>query len=152
MKSISVTIPKIMVDLIEKLTSNTSQYVRLAIAKFYLTPDRFAELKAEADVSYDTDSPLIKLEEYYYVQAAFIGDMKKVSLKLEDEFIKLIEKDAELRRLSKSKMVSVIVCCMLADKGTMMCYRSLYDKVWLYKFWRDNYDEIHPDDPNQEYY
>lgn len=151
-KTVNITIPQTMVDLVGEVTDNLSQYIRVAIAKYYLSPEAFEEFRNSEEVTYNISVPIVSLKRYMGIQKEILGETKKVSLKLDTSLIELVKKEADERNLSVSKWIGILVFLLLGDVEPVMAYRSLFDKVWLYKFWRDTYDEIHPDDPDQEYH
>lgn len=152
MKTVSVTLPQTFVNLINEITENVSQYIRVAIAKYYLSPEAFEEFRNSEEVTYNISVPIVSLKRYMGIQKEILGETKKVNVKLDESFVESLKKEADERNLSVSKWIGILVFLLLGDVEPVMAYRSLFDKVWLYKFWRDNYDEIHPDDPDQEYH
>lgn len=129
-------------------------YIDLLLAQDVLSPEMYEEYKRDALPKHEgaTEWSGIYTEVEAWVSDVDHTKTQEVSVNLSTEAFQWLEDKSKEHKITKAKYIAILICKDTCHEEAYMNYRSILDKVWLYKYWRDTYDQIHPDDPDQKYH
>lgn len=159
MKRCKLTLLTTFVDNMDKRLQESNlalrgSYLALLLAQDNLSPEMYEEYKRDLMSKQDgiKDWSGILTDMDFWMEKMNYKDTQEVSVNLPDEAFQWLEDKSKEHKITKAKYIAILICKDTCHEDAYLNYRSILDKVWLYKYWRDTYDQIHPDDPDQKYH
>lgn len=156
----SATIPTRLIELVQQISErdkwpSVSEYIRSCVMSEMLSPEMYDAYRHENNLP---PVPLRGPNNEQYAVLSIEDYMEKTNLSLTGKFhftmpqdmLDWLDNKSKEHNLSKAKLLVILILKDLAHEHAYMNYRSIFDKVWLYSYFRNNLHCIHEDDPDQD--
>lgn len=154
------TVPTRLIELIHAIVErdkwpSASEYIRSCIMSEILSPEMYATYRLEngyppVPVRGPDNETYAILSIDDWMEKTNFSPTSKLNFTMPQDMLDWLEIKSKEHNLSKAKLITILIMKDLAHEHTYLNYRSIFDKVWLYKYFREVLHCVHEDDPDQD--
>jgi len=150
----SANLPSRLIALAQKRmedekVSSFSEYLQNIIMEERLSPATYIlyriERNPDCGIS-DPYSPCRLLTTDDWLENSNLGELEKINFSLPEDLLSFLDVSAKEAVLTRTKIITICMMRDLSEQNVYLAYRSIFDKPWLYKFFRKEFNMKHEDD------
>jgi hypothetical protein len=131
--------------------ASLSDYLQVVLMKDRLDPNMYLEYRRQQfpdHLNYDsTQSYLLTTDDW--IANSNLGELRRVNFSLPEDLLSTLDCDAKVAGLTRTKIIVIGLMRDLSEPYVYYSYRGIFDKVWLYKFFRTEFNMKHEDDTEE---
>jgi len=135
--------------------SSISEYIRNIVMEERLSPETYLIYRRESNPSFDLPDRSHNNERYCllgideYIDNTDLSVTEKLHFSMPEEMLKWLDETATEHKLTRTRLLIILMMKDLAHGEAYFNYRSIFDKPWLHKCFREVMHCVHDDDPDQ---